>query len=285
MRKNWKIPLPITWILEIAETHSRIGGSRAAAALSYFLVLTLFPLLMCINFLIGLLPISPPQLLDGLDPFLPQDSIQIMLDYLAYVSSIPKAQTTPLLLASLFTILLSASAGMRTLLQTMDDLYEVPLSHSLHRIFFSVSLSLLFLLTVYLSIIVIFTGEWFFLVLEQFIPPSIPLPSFSSIWQWLRYLLLFSFVFLLVLMVYRAGTPTSIRRQHRGILRATACLSALAMVACSALFSWFIDMSTRYSLVYGSLASLMILLAWLYFCGNIFVFGAIIGRVWSKYDE
>lgn len=284
MRKKWRIPPPVIWILEVAEAHSRIGGSRAAAALSYFLVLTLFPLLMCINFLIGLLPISPPQLLDGLEPFLPQDSIQIMLDYLTYVSSIPKAQTTPLLLASLFTILLSASAGMRTLLQTMDDLYEIPPSHSMRRILFSLSLSLLFLLTVYLSMIVIFTGEWFFLALEQVIPHTIPLPSLSSIWQWLRYLLLFFFVFLLVLMVYRSGTPANIRIRHRGILRATACISALAMVACSALFSWFIDMSTRYSLVYGSLASLMILLAWLYFCGNIFIFGAIIGCVWSQHD-
>ena len=48
-----------------------------------------------------------------------------------------------------------------------------------------------------------------------------------------------------------------------------ALLSALAMVACSVLFSWFIDMSSRYSLVYGSLASLIILLVWLYLCGNI----------------
>ena len=59
-------------------------------------------------------------------------------------------------------------------------------------------------------------------------------------------------------------------------------LSALAMVACSVLFSWFIDMSSRYSLVYGSLASLIILLVWLYFCGNILVIGAVVGQVWAR---
>ena len=46
------------------------------------------------------------------------------------------------------------------------------------------------------------------------------------------------------------------------------------------LFSWFIGMSSRYSLVYGSLASLIILLVWLYFCGNILLVGAVAGRVW-----
>ena len=50
-------------------------------------------------------------------------------------------------------------------------------------------------------------------------------------------------------------------------------------MACSILFSWFIGMSSRYSLVYGSLASLIILLAWLYFCGNILLMGAVVGQV------
>lgn len=55
--------------------------------------------------------------------------------------------------------------------------------------------------------------------------------------------------------------------------------AALAIVAASVLFSWFIGMSSRYALVYGSLASLIILLAWLYLCGNILLLGAVAGRV------
>ena len=43
--------------------------------------------------------------------------------------------------------------------------------------------------------------------------------------------------------------------------------------------SWFIGMSSRYALVYGSLASLIILLVWLYLCGNILLLGAVVGRV------
>ena len=63
---------------------------------------------------------------------------------------------------------------------------------------------------------------------------------------------------------------------------AVSSFTALAMVACSGLFSWFIGMSSRYALVYGSLASLIILLVWLYFCGNILLLGAVVGRVWSR---
>lgn len=275
---------PVAFALELKETYDRVGVARAAAALSYYLILTLFPLLMCVNFFIGLLPLEPEDVFSALDSILPQDSLNIILDYLSYVASIPQNESTPLLLASLFTILLSASAALRTLFQTMDELYEVPQNNSIKRLVLSVVLSVLFLLTLYLSIIVIFTGGWFFQALEQALPPKvlslIPLSMLASLWSQLRYLLLFCFVLLLVLVLYRLGTPHTLH--IKGTIRLTALLSALAMVACSVLFSWFIDMSSRYSLVYGSLASLIILLVWLYFCGNILVIGAVVGQVWAR---
>lgn len=276
---------PVLFVRDMVQTYGRLGVSRAAASLAYFLILTLFPLLVCVNFFIGLLELDPEAVFSALDPLLPRESLSIILEYLTYVSGIPQSQSTPLLLASLFTILLSASAGLRTLLKTMDELYQIRHVSSLRRVAVSVILSLLFLLTIYLSIVVIFTGDWFFQVLEERLPPPlaelIPLRLLSQLWGWLRYLLLFFCVLLLVLAVYRMGTPPPLRREKR-VLRLTALLSAGALVACSVLFSWFIGMSSRYSLVYGSLASLIILLVWLYFCGNILLVGAVAGRVWFR---
>lgn len=274
---------PVLFVRDMVQTYGRLGVSRAAASLAYFLILTLFPLLVCVNFFIGLLELDPEAVFSALDPLLPRESLSIILEYLTYVSGIPQSQSTPLLLASLFTILLSASAGLRTLLKTMDELYQVRHVSSLRRVAVSVILSLLFLLTIYLSIVVIFTGDWFFQLLEARLPSPlaelIPLRLLSQLWGWLRYLLLFFCVLLLVLAVYRMGTPPPLRREKK-VLRLTALFSAGALVACSVLFSWFIGMSSRYSLVYGSLASLIILLVWLYFCGNVLLVGAVAGRVW-----
>ena len=279
---------PVQFLRSIIQTYGRLGVSRAAAALSYFLILTLFPLLMCVNYFIGLLKLDPQAVFSALESLIPQESLSIILDYLNYVSGIPQSQSTPLLLASLFTILFSASAGLRTLLKTMEELYQTHRPGSLSRIIVSVVLSILFLLTIYLSIVVIFTGEWFFQFLELRLPAPltalIPLRLLSSLWSWLRYLVLFFFVLLLVLAVYHMGAPPPFRRQRK-VLRLTALLSAAALVACSVLFSWFIGMSSRYSLVYGSLASLIILLVWLYFCGNILLLGAVAGRVWLQRRE
>ena len=271
---------PVSFVLEMADLYGRVGVSRSAAALSYFLILTLFPLLVCVNYFIGLFHLNLEHFLATLDQLLPAGVLAIMSDYLSYVADI---QSPALLLASLFTILISASAGLRTLLLTMDQLYEREDIHPFRRLAASVILSLLFLLTVYLSVVVIFTGDWFFTLLQSHLPDYIarllPLEALSGLWVWLRYLLLFCFVMLLVLIVYRTGTPRG--EVRRVVVLLSSLVASFAIVAASVLFSWFIGISSRYALVYGSLASLIILLVWLYLCCNILLLGAVMGRVVS----
>lgn len=283
MKKFFSLP-PVSFLMEIVESYMQVGASRSAAALSYFLILTLFPLLVCVNYFIGLFHLDLEHLLQSLDQLLPAGVLTIMTDYLSYVSG---SQSATLLLASLITILISASAGLRTLLATMDSLHKVENHHIVRRVLLSVLLSVLFLLTIYLSVVVIFTGEWFFWLLEanlpQYILDLLPLPALSGLWQWMRYLLLFCFVLLLVLIVYRAGTPK--RAVRHPVVMFSSLLAALTMVAASAVFSWFIGMSSRYALVYGSLASLIILLVWLYLCGNILLLGAVVSRVLENWFQ
>ena len=213
---------PVAFVRGVADTYGHLGVARAAASLAYFLILTLFPLLMCVNYFIGLLELDPEAVFSALDSILPRESLSAILDYLTYVSGIPQGQSTPLFLASLFTILLSASAGLRTLLKTMDELYGVRHTSSLRRLAVSLVLSLLFLLTIYLSIVVIFTGDWFFHFLEAHLPAPVlelvPLALLSGIWGRLRYLVLFFFVLLLVLSVYHLGTPSPLRREKKSAL-------------------------------------------------------------------
>ncbi|MEM5780592.1 MAG: YhjD/YihY/BrkB family envelope integrity protein, partial [Lawsonibacter sp.] len=199
LKKILSLP-PISFGLEVADTYGRTGASRSAAALSYFLIMTLFPLLMCVNYFIGLFHLNLEQVLQALDQLLPAGALSVMEDYLAYVAGI---HSPALLWASLFTILVSASAGLRTLFLTMDELYQVQRDNGFGRMILSVILSALFLLTIYLSVVVIFTGDWFFWLLEEHLPRRLtellPLESLSGLWQWMRYLLLFCAVLLLVL--------------------------------------------------------------------------------------
>ena len=271
---------PVRWGLKLFAAYQRAAISRSAAALAYFLILTLFPLLVCLNGFISLFRLDLQALLGSLAHILPDQALLVLEDYL---QTLPARQSPGLLTASLITLLISASAGLRTLFHSMDQLYGTQPQHPFLRTLTSIFLSLLFLLTVYLSVVVIFTGDWFFSMLQNHLQPDLPILAplniLGQLWHRMRYLLLFCFMLLLVLSLYRTGTPPQ-RRTPKALL-ISSCLTALAMVLCSTAFSRLISLSSRYTLVYGSLASMIILLVWLYFCGNILLLGAALGQLLS----
>lgn len=91
-------------------------------------------------------------------------------------------------------------------------------------------------------------------------------------------MVLFLFVFLMVYGLNRVAVPRG-KGQPRVSVIGGALFTAFALVVVSILFSFFIGLSTRYSLVYGSLASVIILMVWLYACCNILFVGSILNAV------
>lgn len=253
--------------------------SRSAAELAYFLILSVFPILICVNAFIGLLRLDINQVMEAAAAFVPRESLMVVGEYIRYITD---NQTRPLLVAGLVMTLFTASAAFRALMNIMDDIYERRSYKGLGQIIASVLFSVLLLVTIYLSIVVLLTGEWLFHLIEQYLHISSNHFSWIWDWQWLRFLILFCLVLLFVLLAYRLSAP---RGHPRPPLLTGAILAAAALVAASVLFSWFIGMSSRYSLVYGSLASVIILLVWLYLCGNILILGNVFNCVWYKHKK
>jgi membrane protein len=61
-----------------------------------------------------------------------------------------------------------------------------------------------------------------------------------------------------------------------------AFLSAAAWFLFSALFEYYVEHFGRYSYVYGSLASIIVVMLWLYFCMEILLIGAGINVLLSR---
>lgn len=265
---------PIRFVFELVELYFSKRIARSAAALAYFLILTFFPVLICINAFIGLLHLDVNMVMLAAEPFLPVESLGVLGDYLRYIN---ENQSTGLLIAGLGVTIFSASSAFRTLMSTMDELYDRTSYTGVWQMVASFVFSALLLVTIYLSIVVLLTGEWLFSLLVRFL--NLDAASLPWDWQWIRFFLLFALVLLFVLVVYRMSAP---RGQPRPPILTGGILAAITLVGASILFSWFIGLSSRYSLVYGSLASVIILLAWLYLCGNILMLGNVFNCVWYR---
>ena len=216
------------------------------------------------------------SLLEEAAIIIPEEALVVLIEYVRYIST---NQSHTLLLGGIVMMLFSASAAMRSLMNVMDDIYERRSYAGLWQIVASVVFSVLFLLTIYLSLVVVLTGNWFFHLLEEFIRRFPPLSHIKLPWewQWMRFLILFFLVMAVVMLIYKATAP---RGRPRPPVLTGAFLASAALVMASILFSYFIGLSSRYSLVYGSLGSVMILLVWLYLCGNIVILGSCFTRTW-----
>ena len=268
---------PVRFAVEMVDLYFSKRVARSAAELAYFLILSIFPVLICLNGFIGLLHVDIRAVLAELEGLIPGETMGIILDYVAYISA---NQSTALFVAGVTMTLFSASAAFRSLMDIMDDIYERKSYTGLRQIVASVIFSVLLLVTIYLSLVVLLTGNWLFQLIGRFFhldPGDLPWD-----WQWLRFLILFALVFLFVLLVYRMAAP---RGKPRPPLFTGALIASAVLVAASMIFSWFIGMSTRYSLVYGSITSVVILMIWLYLCGNILILGNVFNCVWYRHKK
>ncbi len=275
MKRLWEnarqVP-PVGFVADVVELYFVHRVSRSAAELAYFLLLTFFPILICISAFVSKLNLEMSALLEEASYVLPQEVLAIFQDYLHYIDT---HQSDAMLVAGVFMSALFASAAVRGLMNIMHEIYGRATFQGLRQLIASLIFAVLLLITIYLSITVVVTGNWFFHMLSQLLRLE-NLVAQVSTWQWCKYLLLTALVFLFILLLYRFATPLD---KPRPPVIPGSLVAAVALTAASMVFSYFMENSTKYSLVYGSLTSMIILLVWLYLCGNVLIVGSLINYV------
>lgn len=263
---------PVQFVAHIIHIYFKKHVSRSAAQLAYFLALTFFPILICVTAFAGMVNVQLGDLLSDLSHLFPDSVYGILRDYLGYLDNNLSA-------AMLFTggalAVFFASSAIRGLTAIMREIFGGPRVGAVRRIAASLLFSLLLLVTVYLAMVVMLTGGWFF----HMIGNALGLTGWANLfgfWQWMKYLVLICIVFLFIFLLYRFVAPL---QKTKVPIIPGALLASAALAVASAVFSAVVSHSTRYSLIYGSLASVIIMLVWLYLCGNILILGNVVNYV------
>ncbi|MBE7017003.1 MAG: YihY family inner membrane protein [Ruminococcaceae bacterium] len=248
--------------------------SRASAALSYFFMLSLFPLLICLNSMLGSLFPTAEEFEGILRGMLPVETVNTLMDYLAYVSSNSSHRMVTVALVALAT---SSAAGFRIVDKVMNEIRRVKKVKKQFAFFMSFVYSLVFLSAIYFAALLIASGGWFI----NFIDENVKIINISKNWEWFRFLLLFFVLFIFILGAYRLCSP----KKSDTLIVPGAFWASFAIVAVSFVFSWFIGISIKYPLIYGSLASVMVMLLWLYIFSNLLFLGNILNTALEKINE
>ncbi len=239
---------------------------RQAAALAYYLLFAIFPFLIFISSLLGLLQLDISSIVHSLTPLLPGDVVAIVETYLSYVSH--TSSSTILWFSLVFSIYFPMRAA-GCLMAAVRRAYHLPqparpLLYQVKVLLYTVFL----LLTIALTLVLTTVGQRVLRFLEGLF--HIP-PAFSELWITLRFVVLGVVVFAAVGLLYAMAQDR--RRPGRDIVPGAVAALAAWMVL-SALYSFYVENFSNYSVIYGTLGTVIVLLIWLSLTATILILGA-----------
>lgn len=235
----------------------------ASAALSYYFTMTFFPLIICLYTMLGNSYDQAMRIVQFLKSFASEEAIDLISDFLVYVAS---NNSPAMMVAGLAVLVTSASAASRSIQTTIGRMQGGVKFKAFMYFAFSILFSLVFLTAIYFAMLVMLTGRQFITTVNKLLP----FIDISHSWNWMRFLVMGGIFFVLVWGVYE----TAKRNCDEYSTFPGTVVTTVALVAESLLFSVFIGRSAKYPLVYGSLASLILLMLWLYSCCLIIYVGA-----------
>lgn len=260
----------------MVEIFNKQRVTRSAAAMSYYLTISIFPFLIVVYAILNSLNISNENLYKIWEEIIPPDVLKVIIGYLHYVGG---NNSTFMVIVGITVTLSSSSSAFGSLMKIMSDIQGKSRFKGFWGTIFNIVVSLGLLAVMYASGLVIVSGEW----LLDFLEKNFGFVQLLEIWQWVRFAILFLLMLVIIYFIYHFSQPKDAARIHR---LPGALIASLLLVAVSIIFSRLIGSAANYPIVYGSLASFIILMFWIYICSIILIMGNVFNiAVYQKQPE
>ena len=243
----------------------RHGVSTQSAALAFYLLFTLFPLMIFFSALLGLLRLNVASILSDLSRLLPVEVVDFIRVYLDYVGQNPSVR---LLLFGLFFSLYFPMRATNTLMRAVRTAYHLgPPKTPIRQMLKTLIYTVLLIVPITAVLVLLTVGEWLLTyAVEHF---GLPV-EFAALWQRLRFpamaLLMYFALYLLYAMTQDTRQP--LRNIYPGVL-----FAIVGWMVVSLCYAFYVENIASYSLFYGSIGTAIVLLMWLYLTAAVLIMG------------
>ena len=237
-----------------------------SAALAFYLLFSIFPFLIFISALLGLLQLNVVGIMQALSEVLPREVVRLAGIYLNYVGS--NSSLRLLLFGLLFSVYFPMRAA-NALMHSVRTAYHLgpppnAVIHWLKTFLYTVFLIAAIALTLTLMTV----GERFLLyAVEQFRLPVL----IAGLWVNLRFPVIIVVGYFALFFLYAMAQDH--RPRWRDLWPGT--LASLAgWVLLNWLYSFYVNHIAHYSALYGSIGTVIVLLVWLNLSATVLIMGA-----------
>ncbi len=257
-------------IRKMIRQYFKLGISQSAAELSYFLLFSFCPILMFLTAALAQINLSK-QTIYTFTQLLPETVQNIIQGYIDYISNQPSIK--PMLLGTLLTIYF-LSRAVRSMMYTVHQIYNVKDNKTImYRWVMSFVFTCGFLLAIVGTLLLVVFGQMVINLIRNWLPiPYYITVSLESISMPIAVGIIF--VFVLLVNKLMPGTKLKLNQILPGSL-----FSFAAWFIISGAFSFYVNNIARYSLLYGSLGAIIILMMWLYLTCITLLLGPVLNQI------
>lgn len=250
-----------------------------AAQTTYFLILSIFPFLIFFITVMGrmnLIALGINEFTNTLS-FVPTEIATLLDDVLADITAV---QTDTIASVSIIITVYSASRGVRAIMRAMNKAFDLRETRGfLQKMFISFVYTLGLALIIVIALALVVFGKAIGGLLFGWLGIS---RYYVTVWNLIRLFVPILLTVVVLAFIYRA-TP-NVRLKFKNVLPGTLFATCASFIA-SYIFSYYINNFGNYSVVYGSIGSIIVLLLWLYIISIILILGGEVNASFKKYKE
>ena len=249
--------------------------SLLSANLSYYFILSLFPMLIVALALTPYFKIDQQFLLEKIHSFAPGDLGDYLFDMISEVLN--NKNNTIITVGIVFT-LWSASSGIYGIIIAFNNAFRVRDGRIwIVTKLISVVITALFLVGMFVVLaLVVFGKQLTYLLFHKFNLDE----GFYNLWSVLNYSFPILFTFIVFVFLYIMGP--NLKLKAISILPGSI-FATVSWTLISRLFGYYIDHFSSYIKTYGTIGAFMAFIIWLYITGYILIIGAEINAIFHNY--
>ncbi|NMA90276.1 MAG: YihY/virulence factor BrkB family protein [Amphibacillus sp.] len=257
--------------LELVRRFSEDEITSLSAQLSYFFLLSLFPLLIFSVAIASYLPIDYMRILEMMSNYIPVEAMQLIENFL--LETVESTGGGLLSIAIIGTIW-SASNGINAIMRALNKAYDVEENRPfiLGRLI-AISLLISVLLIIVVALLLPIFGRMIGIYIFSFFGAS---EQFITVWNNLRWIISSSIFFIGFLYLYRMAPNTKVYLKDAVW---GALFTTIGWQISSYGFSLYVNTMGNYSATYGSLGGVIILMLWFYISSIIIIVGGEINAI------
>ena len=249
--------------------------SLLSANLSYYFILSLFPMLIVALALTPYFKIDQQFLLEKIHSFAPGDLGDYLFDMISEVLN--NKNNTIITVGIVFT-LWSASSGIYGIIIAFNNAFRVRDGRIwIVTKIISVVITALFLVGMFVVLaLVVFGKQLTYILFHKFNLDE----GFYNLWSVLNYSFPILFTFIVFVFLYIMGPNLKLKAIS---IIPGSIFATFSWTLISRLFGYYIDHFSSYIKTYGTIGAFMAFIIWLYITGYILIIGAEINAIFHNY--